>query len=124
VELKQVLDSNGEAKKDEFYLSVTDAITKKVKLFAVEITELKSISTGSHRSMKLKVGNEYQQELKQYDASNSKDTLLGKLKEAYDKINEVSSTVGATITGLNNTIESLSTNISNTADAHARIIKA
>lgn len=124
VELKQVLDSNGEAKKDEFYLSVTNASTKKVKLFAVEITELKSMSTGSHRSMKLTVGDEYQQELKQYDASNSKDTLLGKLKEAYDKINEVSSTVGATITGLNNTIESLSTNISNTADAHARIIKA
>lgn len=124
VELKQVLDSNGEAKKDEFYLSVTNAATKKVKLFAVEITELKSMSTGSHRSMKLTVGDEYQQELKQYDASNSKDTLLGKLKEAYDKINEVSSTVGATITGLNNTIESLSTNISNTADAHARIIKA
>ncbi|KLN96304.1 flagellin [Moellerella wisconsensis] len=124
VELKQVLDSNGEAKKDEFYLSVTNAATKKVKLFAVEITELKSMSTGSHRSMQLTVGDEYQQELKQYDASNSKDTLLGKLKEAYDKINEVSSTVGATITGLNNTIESLSTNISNTADAHARIIKA
>ncbi|MEI9751250.1 flagellin [Moellerella wisconsensis] len=124
VELKQVLDSNGEAKKDEFYLSVTNAATKKVKLFAVKITELKSMSTGSHRSMKLTVGDEYQQELKQYDASNSKDTLLGKLKEAYDKINEVSSTVGATITGLNNTIESLSTNISNTADAHARIIKA
>lgn len=124
VELKQVLDSNGEAKKDEFYLSVTNAATKKVKLFAVEITELKSMSSGSHRSMKLTVGDEYQQELKQYDASNSKDTLLGKLKEAYDKINEVSSTVGATITGLNNTIESLSTNISNTADAHARIIKA
>lgn len=36
----------------------------------------------------------------------------------------MSSSVGATITGLHQNIESLSTNIANTADAHTRIVKA
>lgn len=122
-ELKQVLDNSGAVEEGKFLLSVTTQSSGDVELFDVKINKIE-LTNGSQRKMTLGVVSSHTEVLKEYDASNSKDTLLGKLKEAYDKINEVSSTVGATITGLNNTIESLSTNISNTADAHARIIKA
>lgn len=123
-ELKQVLDNSGAVEEGKFLLSVTTQSSGDVELFEVKINKIE-VMNGSKRKMTLDVVGPHTEVMKEYDATTvSKDTLLGKLKEAYDKINEVSSTVGATITGLNNTIESLSTNISNTADAHARIIKA
>lgn len=120
MELHQVVDGSGKAVENKFVM----IDTTNGKTYDVAVKEIKvAAASNAKREMVLEVKglNADIQELNEDYSSNG---LLGKLKEAYDHINEVSSTVGATITGLNNTIESLSTNIANTSDAHARIIKA
>ncbi len=119
MELHQVVDGSGKAVENKFVM----IDTTNGKTYDVAVKELAVDTTGAKREMKLEVKG-LNADIQELDENYSSNGLLGKLKEAYDHINEVSSTVGATITGLNNTIESLSTNIANTSDAHARIIKA
>nr|WP_314264962.1 flagellin [uncultured Moellerella sp.] len=116
-ELRQAVDGSGKAIADKFLLVKANGDVFDVKVKA------QKLETTNKRSMTLEVTAK-NTDIQELDENYSSNGLLGKLKEAYDHINEVSSTVGATITGLNNTIESLSTNIANTSDAHARIIKA
>ncbi len=119
MELHQVVDGSGKAVENKFVM--IDTVAKKT--YDVAVKEISVNTLGTKREMKLEVKG-LNADIQELDENYSSNGLLGKLKEAYDHINEVSSTVGATITGLNNTIESLSTNIANTSDAHARIIKA
>lgn len=120
---RRLVNAEGQVEANTLLMVVKDPHTAEIKLYDVEVNSV-MILPGSQRDVQLRVIGEHADKLTEYAPKNSADSWLVRLKQAYDHINEVSSSVGATITGLHQNIESLSTNIANTADAHARIVKA